>query len=62
MAAWYVKDHATFSDVIATVRRILWAFPNFSDDGPMTSRKTPGNVEIPAALLQRLIEAVCFTT
>jgi hypothetical protein len=57
MAAWYVKDHATFSDVIATVRRILWAFPNFS-----TSRKTPDNAEIPAALLQRLIKAVCFTT
>ena len=57
MAAWYVKDHTTFSDAIATVRRVLWAVPNLS-----ISRKTPENVEIPAAILQRLIEAVCYTT
>lgn len=56
-AAWYVKDDPTFSDAIATVRRILWAVPNLS-----TSRINPRNVEIPAALLQRLIEAVCYTT
>jgi hypothetical protein len=29
-AAWYVKDDPTFSDTIATVRRVLWAVPNFS--------------------------------
>jgi hypothetical protein len=57
MAAWYVKDHTTFSDAIATVRRVLWAVPNLS-----ISRKTPENVETPTALLQRLIEAVCYTT
>jgi hypothetical protein len=56
-AAWYAKEDPTFSDAIATVRRLLWAFPNFS-----MSRKRPENVEIPGALLQRLIEAVCFTT
>lgn len=56
-AAWYVKDDPTFSDAIATVRRVLWAVPNLS-----TSRINPRNVEIPAALLQRLIEAVCYTT
>ncbi len=56
-AAWYVKDDPTFSDAIATVRRVLWAVPNLS-----TSRINPENVEIPAALLQRLIEAVCYTT
>jgi len=56
-AAWYVKDDPTFSDAIATVRRLLWAIPNFS-----ISRTKPENVEIPGALLQRLIEAVCFTT
>jgi hypothetical protein len=56
-AAWYAKEDPTFSDAIATVRRVLWAFPNFS-----MSRKRPENVEIPGALLQRLIEAVCFTT
>lgn len=56
-AVWYAKEEPTFSDAIATVRRVLWAFPNFS-----ISRKKPENVEIPGALLQRLIEAVCFTT
>jgi len=57
MAAWYVKEDPTFSDAIATVRRVLWAVPNFS-----ISRIKPENVEIPGALLQRLIEAVCYTT
>jgi hypothetical protein len=41
---------------IATVRRVLWTTPNLS-----ISRSNPENVEIPAVLLQRLIEAVCYT-
>jgi hypothetical protein len=57
MAAWYVKDHTTFSDAIATVRRVLWSIPNLS-----ISRSNPRNTEIPLALLKRLIEAVCYTT
>jgi hypothetical protein len=56
-AAWYAKEDPTFSDAIATVRRVFWAVPNLS-----ISRKTPENAEIPAALLQRLMEAVCYTT
>jgi len=56
-AAWYVKDAMTFSDALATVRRVLWDLPNLS-----TSRQNPKNVEIPAALLERLLEAVCYTT
>jgi DDE superfamily endonuclease len=56
-AAWYVKHDPTFSDAIAAVRRALWNVPNLS-----TSRLNPQNVEIPAALLQRLVEAVCYTT
>jgi len=56
-AAWYVKDEPTFSDAIATVRRVLSAVPNLS-----ISRINPDNVEIPAAILQRLVEAVCYTT
>jgi len=54
--AWYVKDGPTFSDAIATVRRVLWSVPNLS-----TSRKSPQTVEIPLALLQRLTDAVCYT-
>jgi hypothetical protein len=56
-AAWYVKDELTFSDAIATVRRVLWSVPNLS-----TSRKNPETVEIPTALLQRLMEALCYAT
>lgn len=56
-AAWYVKDDMTFSDAIATVRRVLWGVPNLS-----ISRKNPQTVEIPIALLQRLTEAVCYAT
>jgi hypothetical protein len=41
-AAWYFKDSLTFSDAIATVRRVLWNVPNLS-----TSRKSPQTVEIP---------------
>ena len=54
-AAWYVKDELTFSDAVATVRRVLWSMPNLS-----TSRKNSQTVKIPAALLQRLTEAVCY--
>lgn len=57
IAVWYAKEDPTFSDAIAAIRRVLWAFPNFS-----MSRKRPENVEIPGALLQRLMQAVCFTT
>ena len=56
-AAWYVKDELTFSDAIATVRRVLWSVPNLS-----ISRKNPETVEIPVALLQRLTEALCYAT
>jgi hypothetical protein len=56
-AAWYVKHGPTFSDAIAIVRRVLWGIPILS-----TSRKNPQTVEIPAALLQRLTEAICYAT
>ena len=56
-AAWYAKNEPTFSDALATVRRVLWNVPNLS-----ISRPQPGNAQIPAAILQRLIEAVCYTT
>jgi hypothetical protein len=56
-AAWYVKDELTFSDAVATVRRVLWGMPNLS-----TSRKNSQTVKIPAALLQRLTEALCYAT
>jgi len=56
-AAWYAKEQPTSSDAIATVRRGLWTTPNLP-----ISRSNPQNMEIPTALLQRLIEAVCYST
>jgi len=55
-AAWYTKEAITFSDALATIRRILWDVPNFQ-----ISRPCPANVEIPAALLERLLQAVCYS-
>jgi hypothetical protein len=54
-AAWYTKSDLTFSDAIAAVRRALWSAPNFS-----MSRENSDMVEIPAALLQRLTETLCY--
>src|SRR5262249_43439408 len=54
-AAWYTKSELTFSDAIAAVRRALWSPPNFS-----ISRKKSDMVEIPAALLQRLTDTLCY--
>jgi hypothetical protein len=45
----------TFSDAIAAVRRALWTPPNIS-----MSRKNRDMVEIPAALLRRLTETLCY--
>jgi DDE superfamily endonuclease len=56
-AAWYAKQQPTFSDAIATVRRVLWTMTNLP-----ISRSNPENIEIPTPLLQRLIEAVCYST
>lgn len=53
-SAWYPKDHATFSDTIAWVRRYLWATANFS-----TSSEHDDIVKIPRSLVDRLIEALC---
>ncbi len=55
MAAWYRKEEPTFSDAIAAVRRVLWCPPDFS-----MSRKSGETVEIPAELLNRLVQTLCL--
>jgi hypothetical protein len=40
---------------IATVRRVFWSAPNLS-----MSRPDRDDVEIPAALWKRLVEALCY--
>lgn len=56
-AAWHKKDCATFSDALAAVRRALWHRRGFSMSDPPTE-----TIKIPAALLERLTEAACYTT
>jgi hypothetical protein len=55
LAAWYHKREPSFSDAMAAVRRLFWSAPNLS-----MSRHDPDGVEIPAALWERLTEALCY--
>lgn len=54
-AAWYKKAEPTFSDAIAAVRRVLWTPEGFS-----MSRQGHESMEIPAALLQRFVQTLCW--
>jgi hypothetical protein len=54
-AAWYRKSEATFSDVMALVRRTLWQqvqFPN----SPQNTRL----VEFPLSVVDILLDALCY--
>ena len=57
-AAWYVKEHPTFSDAISWVRQQLWL--------PTTifsmSATEPDMVKIPRSLFDRLVDTVCYAT
>ena len=54
-ASWYPKTHATFSDVLATVRRHLWGGLTFQ-----TSAAHPDLCLVPRSDLTRLIQAACY--
>ena len=54
-SAWYHKTEASFSDVLALVRRALWANFNYQ-----TSVVDPDMVLIPRSDLERLAYAVCY--
>ena len=54
-AAWYVKALPTFSDAIALVRHDLWDHFHFS-----TSQESTDMVKIPRALLERLMDVMCY--
>jgi hypothetical protein len=55
-AAWYPKPQATFSDVLAAVRRHCWDWLEIQ-----TSQRDPTCVEIPKAQFDRLLNAVCYS-
>jgi hypothetical protein len=54
-AAWYRKPQATFSDVLATVRRHLWGGLTFQ-----TSASHPDLCLVPRADLTKLLQAACY--
>lgn len=54
-AAWYVKEEATFADVLAFVRRYLWEEVQLQTYG-----STPHTLEIPAAAWWDLLEVLAY--
>jgi len=54
-AAWYTKSEATFSDVIACVRRHLWTHTKFVQS-PAETRHPP----ISARVLHDLVDILCY--
>ncbi len=55
-ASWYPKAAATFSDVLAAVRRHCWSSLDIRISG-----SDPSRVEIPRAHLDRLRNAACYS-
>lgn len=55
--AWYTKREATFSDVIAYVRRYLWLHLKFTNSLPKTRF-----IEFPASVLATLVDTLCYGT
>jgi hypothetical protein len=56
-AAWYTKELPTFADALAMTRRCLWKSCHFS-----TSTQSREVLKVPRTLLERLTDAVCYTT
>jgi hypothetical protein len=54
-AAWYDKEHPTFSDALALVRKELWAQEPFCGSAAETE-----TVKVPRALMERLTDALCY--
>lgn len=53
--AWYQKTDATFSDVIASVRRHIWHFRNYTNSSP-----EPDSSYFKDDLLETLLDIVCY--
>ena len=55
-SAWYREGQATFSDVLAAVRRQCWEWLDIR-----TSARDPAYLEIPRSQFDRLLNAVCYS-
>lgn len=56
-AAWYEKEHPTFSDALAATRLHLWQNGSFLRSGPETE-----TMKIPTALYHRLVSTIAYAT
>lgn len=56
-AAWYKKEHPTFSDALAATRLHLWQNGCFPRSGPETE-----TVKIPKTLYHRLVSTIAYAT
>ena len=54
-AAWYSKEHPTFADALALVRREMWCHQTFH-----TSSCGCDLVKVPRAVVERLTETLCY--
>ena len=54
-AAWYRKEHPTFSDALALVRKDLWRHSTFCGSSSETEM-----VKVPRIFVERLTDAVCY--
>lgn len=55
--AWYHKEHPTFADALAWVRRALWRHAQLPFS---TSHFHPDNEKLQHALLQRMTDLLCY--
>ena len=55
-AAWYGKEHPTFSDALALVRKELWAQEATFCGSPQET----DTVKVPREFVERLTDAVCY--
>jgi hypothetical protein len=56
-AAWYEKEHPTFSDALALVRKELLSQQEATFCGSAQQTET---VKVPRKYLERLTDAVCY--
>lgn len=56
-AAWYEKEHPTFSDALALVRKELWTQEQATFCG---SPQQTDTVKVPREFVERLTDAVCY--
>lgn len=55
LPAWSRKDHLTFADALALVRRELWAYQTFR-----LSTESTDTVKVPRVLIEHLTDTLCY--